>query len=71
MPITATATYPDGEFDTTDNTTFISRNNGRASFEENVLTAADGTEENSVKIIAACGNLAEELSIDILVRLIR
>jgi hypothetical protein len=67
IEINATATYPNGEFDITDNTTFISRNNDLASFEGNILTAADGTEENSVEIIAACGDLTEEISIDILV----
>lgn len=67
MEIIAIAMYSDGEFDITDNTTFISRNSDIASFEGNVLTAEENSEESNVEITAECGGVTAELLIDILV----
>lgn len=66
ISISATGSYPDGDFDITDNTLFISRDEDRATFENNILTAKTDAELGEVEITGSCDLLVAESAIEIL-----
>jgi hypothetical protein len=66
ISISATGSYPDGDFDITENTLFISRDEDRATFENNILTAETDAELGEVEITGSCDLLVAESAIEIL-----
>jgi hypothetical protein len=65
LEITATGLYPDGEFEITANTSFISRDKDLATFVGNVLTAKTDVEDGVVEISGSCDFQVGELSISV------
>jgi hypothetical protein len=66
LEISATGLYPDGEFDITENSVFVSRDEDLATFAGNVLTAKTDVEDSVVEITASCDFLVGELEINII-----